>query len=94
MKNAASEPSNYQHSNAGSRSSRLSERRRLESRAKLLEQESRMANEKKERELELERKQWEMEINTMQAETQLANLRHQKFLKTQEMKLQIEESQG
>ena len=43
MKSAANEPSKYQHSNTGSRSSRLSERRRLESRAKLLEQESRMA---------------------------------------------------
>ena len=32
---AASELSKYQHSNTGSRSSRLSERRRLESRAKL-----------------------------------------------------------
>ena len=47
MKSAASEPSKYQHSNTGSRSSRLSERRRLESRAKLLEQESRIAIQKK-----------------------------------------------
>ena len=61
-KSAASEPSKYQHSNTGSRSSRLSERRRLESRAKLLEQEARMAIEKKERELELKRKQRQMEM--------------------------------
>ena len=88
MKSAASEPSKYQHSNTGSRSSRLSERRRLESRAKLLEQESRMAIEKKERELELKRKQ--REIEAMQGETELADLRDQTFLKMQEMKLQIE----
>ena len=50
MKNAASEPSKYQHSNTGSRYSRLSERRRLESQAKLLEQESRMAIGKNKRE--------------------------------------------
>ena len=62
MKSAASEPSKYQHSNTGSRSSRLSERRRLESRAKLLEQESRMAIGKKERELELKRKQRQLEM--------------------------------
>ena len=47
MKSAASEPSKYQQSNAGFRSSRISELRRLESRAKLLEQESRMAIEKR-----------------------------------------------
>ena len=72
MKSAACEPSNYQHSNTGSRSSRLSERPRLESRAKLLEQESRLAIEKRERELELKRKQqqMEMEIEAMQAETE------------------------
>ena len=42
------------------------------SRAKLLEQESRMAIEKRERELELKRKQrqMEMEIEAMQAETE------------------------
>ena len=50
---STSEPSKYQHSNTGSR---LSERRRLESRAKLLEQELRMATENKERELELKSK--------------------------------------
>ena len=92
MKSAASEPSKYQHSNTGSRSSRLSERRRLESRAKLLEQESRMAIEKKERELELKRKQ--REIEAMQGETELADLRDQTSLKMQEMKLQIEEAEG
>ena len=43
MKSAVSEPSIYQHSNTGSRSSRLSERRRLGSRTKPLEQESQMA---------------------------------------------------
>ena len=46
-KSAASEPSKYQNSNTGSRSSRLSERRRLESRAKLLEQKSRTAIKKR-----------------------------------------------
>ena len=62
MKSAGSEHWKYQHSNTGSRSSRLSERRRLESRAKLLEQEPRMAIEKKERELELKRKQRQLEM--------------------------------
>ena len=95
MKSTASEPSNYQHSNTGSQSSRLSERQQLESRAKLLEQESRMAIEKRESELELKRKQrqlaMEMEIEAMQAETELADLRDQTTLKMREMKLQIEE---
>ena len=62
-KSAASEPSKYHNSNTGSRSSRPSERRRLESRAELLEQESRMAIEKKrELELKLKQRQLEMEI--------------------------------
>ena len=100
MKSAASEPSKYQHSNTGSRSSRLSERRRLESRAKLLEQESRMAIGKKERELELKRKQrqlemeMELKLEDVQAETELTELRDQTSLKMQEMKLQIEEAEG
>ena len=96
MKSAASEPSKYQHSNNGSRSSRLSERRRLESRAKLLEQESRMAIQKKEREVEVKRKQrqLEMKLEEMQAETELVDLRDQTSLKMQEMKLQIEEAEG
>ena len=67
IKSAASEPSKYQHSNTGSRSSRLSERRRLESRAKLLEQESRKAIQKKERELELKRKQRQLEMKLKDA---------------------------
>ena len=92
MKSAASEPSKYQHSNTGSR---LSERRRLESRAKLLEQESRMAIGNKEKGLELKRKQrqlemeMELKLEEMQAETELADLRDQTSLKMQEMKLQI-----
>ena len=99
MKSAACEHSKYQHSNTGSRSSRLSERRRLESRAKLLKQESRMAIGKKERELELKRKQrqlekeMELKLEEMQAETRLADLRDQTSLKMQEMKLQIEEAE-
>ena len=92
MKSAASEPSKYHHSKTDSRSSRLSERRRLESRAKLLEQEWRMAIEKKERELELKRKK--REIEAMQGETELADLRDQTSLKMQELKLQIEEAEG
>ena len=73
MESAATEPFKYQHSNAGSRSSRRSERRRLENRAKLLEQESRMAIEKKERELNLKRKQQQMEKKALQAETEFAS---------------------
>ena len=73
MESAATEPFMYQHSNAGSRFSRLSERRRLENRAKLLEQESGMAIEKKERELNLKSKQQQMEIEALQAQTELAN---------------------
>ena len=69
MKSAASESSKYQHSKTGSRSLRLSERRRLESRANFLEQESRMVIEKKERELELKWKQRQLEME-MQAETE------------------------
>ena len=47
-KRAASELLKDQNSHTGSRFSRLSEHRRLESRAKLLEQKSRMSIEKKE----------------------------------------------
>ena len=96
MQSAASEPSKYQHSNTGSRSSRLSERRRHESRAKLLEQESRMATEKKDKVLELKRKQrqMQMKLKEMQAETELGDLRDQTSIKMQEMKLQIEEAEG
>ena len=63
MKSAASDGSKYRHSNIASRSSRLIERRRLESRAKLLEQESRKAIERNERELELKRKQRQLEMD-------------------------------
>ena len=96
IKSAASESFKYQRSNAGSRFSRLSERRRLESRAKLLQQESRIAFEKRERERDLEREQREMEMKqkAMEAETELANLRDQTLLKMQEMKLQTEEAEG
>ena len=94
MKSAASETSKYQQSNVCSQSSRLSERRRLQSRAKPLEQESRMAIEKKERDLELRRKQRQLELEALQAETEFADLRDQTSLKMQEMKLQIEEVEG
>ena len=61
MKKEASGPSKYQQSNAGSQSSQLSDPRRLESRAKLLKQEPRMAIEKK-RDLELKREQRQLEL--------------------------------
>ena len=96
MKSAASEPLKYHYSNTGSRSSRLSERRRLEGRAKHLPQESRMAIEKKVRELKRKQRQLEMEeeIEALQAETNLADLRDQTTLKMEQIKLQIEEADG
>ena len=94
MKYVASEPSKYQNSDIGSRVLRLSERRRLESRATLLE-ESLMAIEKKERELVLKRKQRDVRIEERRGETELAHLRDQTFPKMmQEMKHQTEEAEG
>ena len=92
MKTLASKPSKCQHSNTGSRSSRLSERHQLESRAKFLEQESRMTIGKKEKELELKRKQRVKVIEAVLRETGLADLRYQTSLKMHEMKLQIKRS--
>ena len=100
MKSAASETSKYQHSNTGSRSSRLSERRRLEVEQNCWSKSREWRFRKKERELELRRKQrqLEMEMETKpeekQAATELADLRDQTSLKMQEMKLQIEEAEG
>ena len=90
----ASELSQKLSSKVGSDTSKLSERRRLQMEAKLIEQESQMENEKKRRELAVKRKQQEMELEELQAQLEIANLESQKTLRQQQMQLMIEEAEG
>ena len=83
-------------SNVGSDLSKLSERRRLEMHAKVLEQKSQMKIEKRLRELRLEKtkKQMELEMNQklfdLQAEAEIAEMESRKAFEQHEMRLQIE----
>ena len=86
----ASEPPQKLGSKVGSDTSKLSERRRLQMEAKLMEQESQMEIEKKPIELAVKRKQQEMELEQLQAQFEIANLESQKTLRQQQVKLQIE----
>ena len=90
----ASELSENLGSNVGSDTSKLSERRRLQMEAKLMEQESQMEIEQKRRELAVKRKQQEMELEDLQAELEIANLQSQKTLRQQQMLLKIEEAES
>ena len=85
----------------------MSERRRLEIQAELIDQKSQMEIEKRERELEpektlreiernLERQQIEMEerLHELQAESEIADLKRKKAFERQQMQLQIEEVEG
>ena len=90
----ASEPSQKLGSKVGSETSKLSERRRLQMEAKLIEQESQMEIEKKRRELAVKRKQQEMELEELQAQLEIANIEKQKTLRQQQMQLKIEEAEG
>ena len=80
----------------GSELSRVSERRRLEVHAKVLEQKSQLENEKRQRELKLEKakKQMEKEMNQklldLQAEAEIAEKESRKALEQHEIGLQIE----
>ena len=62
---------------------KLSERRRLEIEAKLMEQELQMEIERKRREFAVKRKQQEMELEELQAQLEIANLEIQKTLRQQ-----------
>ena len=90
----ASEQSQKLGSKVGSETSKLSERRRLQMEAKLMEQESQMEIEKKRRELAVKRKQQEIEFEELQAQLEIANLASQKTLRQQQMQLKIEEAEG
>ena len=90
----ASEPSQKLGSKVGSDTSKLSERRRLQMEAKLIEQELQMEIEKKRRELAVKRKQQEMELEELQAQIEIANLESQKTLRQPHMQLKIEEAEG
>ena len=89
-------------SRVGSELSRVSELRRLEMHAKVLEQKSQLEIEKRQRELKLEKtkKQMEMEMEMhqklldLQAEAEIAEIESRKALEQHEIRLQIEEVEG
>ena len=95
-----SEPAKKAGSKVGSNVSKMSERRRLEIQAELMDQKSQMEIEKRERELELEktRRENEMEmekkLQELQAESEIAELKRKKAFERQQMRLQIEEAEG
>ena len=90
----ASEPSQKLVSKIGSDTSKLSERRRLQMEAKLMEQESQMEIEKKRRELAVKQNQQEMELEELQAQLEIAKLESQKNPKQQQMPFKLEEAEG
>ena len=87
-------------SRVGSELSRVSELRRLEMHAKVLEQKSQLEIEKRQRELKIEKtkKQMEMEMHQklldLQAEAEIAEMESRKAFEQHEMRLQIEEAEG
>ena len=100
---AMSEPAKKAGSKVGSNASKLSERRRLEIQAELMDQKLQMEIEKKERELELEKTRREMErrevemqkrLQELQAESEIAELRSKKTFEKHQLRLQIEEAEG
>ena len=86
-------------SRVGSELSRVSELRRLEMHAKVLEQKSQLDIEKRQRQLKLEKikKQIEMEMQQklldLRAEAEIAELESRKALEQHERRLQIEEAE-
>ena len=90
----ASESSQKLGSKVGSDTSKLSERRRLQMEAKLMEQEWQMEIEEKSRELAVKRKQQKMELEELQAQLEIASLESQKTLSQKEMQVKIEETEG
>ena len=91
-----SEPAKKAGSKVGSNVSKMSERRRLEIQAELMDQKSQMEIEKRERELELEKTRMEIEkkLQELQAESEIAELKRKKAFERQQMRLQIEEAEG
>ena len=80
--------------------SRVSELRRSEMHAKVLEQKSQLEIEKRQRELKLEKTKMQMEMEMhqklldLQAEAEIAEMESKKALEQHEMRLQIEEAEG
>ena len=74
----------------------MSERRRLEIQADLIDQKLQMEIEKKERELKLEKTRMEMEkkLQELQAESEIADLKRKKAFERLQIGLQIEEAEG
>ena len=93
---AMSEPAKKAGSKIGSNASKMSERRRLEIQADLMDQKLQMEIEKKERELELEKTRMEMEkkLQELQAESEIADLKSKNAFERQQMRLPIEEAEG
>ena len=98
---AMSEPAKKAGSKIGSNASKMSERRRLEIQADLMDQKLQMEIEKRERDLELEKTRREMERNLerqqieerlqkLHAESEIADLKRKKAFERQQMQLQIE----
>ena len=85
-------------SRVGSELSTVSELRRLEMHAKVLEQKSQLEIEKRQRELKLEKTKMQMEMHQklldLQAEAEIAEMESRKALEQHEMRLQIEEAEG
>ena len=82
----------------GSDLSKVSERRRLEIHANVLERKSQMEIEKRQRELGLEKTKKQMEMSQklfdLQAEAEIAEMESRKALEQHELRLQIEEAEG
>ena len=87
-------------SKMGSEMSGVSERRRLEVHAKVLEQKSQLEIEKRQRELKLEKAKEQMELEMHQkpldpqAEAEIAEKKSRKALEQHEIRLQIEEAEA
>ena len=95
---AMSEPAKKAGSKIGSSASKMSERRRSEIQAELMDQTSQMEIEKRERELELKKTRREMEmekkLQELQAESEIAELKRKKAFERQQMRLQKEGAEG
>ena len=92
-----SEPANKGGSQIGSNASKMSERKRLEIQAELMDQKLQMETEKRKHEWELEKTRGELEkgkVQELQAESEIVELKHKRALERQQLRLQIEEAEG
>ena len=104
-----SEPAKKASSKVGSNVSKMSEQRRLEIQAELMDKKSQMEIEKMERDLKLEtiRREMELELEKtrreletdkklqeLQAESEIAELKRKKAFERQQLLLQIQEAEG